>query len=99
MKPLPQGAKAFSDTVYFRSGVIPAAMGTAGQVTRRTNLRTIGGLGHLGVQFARRLGFHTVAIAGGPEKKKLAEEMGAHQYIDSGERMPQPLCNGWLARE
>jgi D-arabinose 1-dehydrogenase-like Zn-dependent alcohol dehydrogenase len=43
----------------------------------------IGGLGHLGVQFAARMGFHTVAIARGPEKKKLALELGAHRYIDS----------------
>ena len=43
----------------------------------------IGGLGHLGVQFARRMGFHTVAIARGRDKEKLALELGAHRYIDS----------------
>src|SRR5258705_7076602 len=43
----------------------------------------IGGLGHLGVQFARRLGFHTVAIGRGREKEKLAKELGAHIYIDT----------------
>ena len=43
----------------------------------------IGGLGHLGVQFARRMGFHTVAIARGQDKKELALELGAHRYIDS----------------
>jgi D-arabinose 1-dehydrogenase-like Zn-dependent alcohol dehydrogenase len=43
----------------------------------------IGGLGHLGVQFARRMGFHTVAIARGQDKKKLALELGAHRYVDS----------------
>ena len=43
----------------------------------------IGGLGHLGVQFARRMGFHTVAIARGQDKKALALELGAHRYIDS----------------
>jgi D-arabinose 1-dehydrogenase-like Zn-dependent alcohol dehydrogenase len=43
----------------------------------------IGGLGHLGVQFARRMGFHTVAIARGKDKEKLALELGAHRYIDS----------------
>jgi D-arabinose 1-dehydrogenase-like Zn-dependent alcohol dehydrogenase len=43
----------------------------------------IGGLGHLGVQFARRLGFHTVAIARGREKEKPARRLGAHHYIDS----------------
>jgi D-arabinose 1-dehydrogenase-like Zn-dependent alcohol dehydrogenase len=43
----------------------------------------IGGLGHLGIQFARRMGFRTVAIARGQEKKALALELGAHVYIDS----------------
>jgi D-arabinose 1-dehydrogenase-like Zn-dependent alcohol dehydrogenase len=43
----------------------------------------IGGLGHLGVQFAAKMGFHTVAIARGSEKEKLARELGAHLYLDS----------------
>ncbi|HEV7704714.1 MAG TPA: alcohol dehydrogenase [Gemmatimonadaceae bacterium] len=43
----------------------------------------IGGLGHLGVQFAARMGFHTVAIARGAEKEALAKKLGAHTYIDS----------------
>ena len=43
----------------------------------------IGGLGHLGVQFAAEMGFHTVAIARGKDKEKLALELGAHRYIDS----------------
>jgi D-arabinose 1-dehydrogenase-like Zn-dependent alcohol dehydrogenase len=44
----------------------------------------VGGLGHLAVQFARRMGFHTVAIARGRDKEHLARELGAHDYIDSG---------------
>ncbi|CAB3765164.1 alcohol dehydrogenase [Paraburkholderia humisilvae] len=43
----------------------------------------IGGLGHLGVQFARRMGFRTVAIARGEDKAPLAKQLGAHHYIDS----------------
>jgi alcohol dehydrogenase, propanol-preferring len=43
----------------------------------------IGGLGHLGVQFARHLGFRTVAIGRGRGKEKLAKDLGAHVYIDS----------------
>ncbi|MFC8226527.1 alcohol dehydrogenase catalytic domain-containing protein [Streptomyces sp. NPDC057287] len=43
----------------------------------------LGGLGHLGVQFAVAMGFETVAIARGPEKAGLAEGFGAHHYIDS----------------
>jgi alcohol dehydrogenase len=43
----------------------------------------IGGLGHLGVQFARAMGFETIAIARGAEKEADALELGAHHYIDS----------------
>jgi D-arabinose 1-dehydrogenase-like Zn-dependent alcohol dehydrogenase len=43
----------------------------------------IGGLGHLGVQYARRMGFRTVAINRGNDKQTLAQELGAHQYIDA----------------
>ena len=44
----------------------------------------LGGLGHLGVQFAARMGFRTVAIARGKDKEPLAKKLGAHAYIDSG---------------
>src|SRR5258705_2502129 len=43
----------------------------------------IGGLGHLGVQFAVKMGFRTVAIARGPEKGHLPPTLGAHHGIDS----------------
>lgn len=43
----------------------------------------LGGLGHLGVQFAAKMGFETVAIARGDEKEPFAHELGAHHYIDS----------------
>jgi D-arabinose 1-dehydrogenase-like Zn-dependent alcohol dehydrogenase len=43
----------------------------------------LGGLGHLGVQFARKMGFRTVAIARGAEYEPLAKQLGAHIYIDS----------------
>ena len=43
----------------------------------------IGGLGHLGVQFSRHMGFHTVAIGRGRDKEKLAKDLGAHVYIDT----------------
>jgi alcohol dehydrogenase len=43
----------------------------------------LGGLGHLGVQFAAKMGFRTVAIARGSQKSELAFELGAHHYIDS----------------
>ncbi len=43
----------------------------------------IGGLGHLGVQYARRMGFETVAINRGNDKEPLARQLGAHHYIDA----------------
>jgi D-arabinose 1-dehydrogenase-like Zn-dependent alcohol dehydrogenase len=43
----------------------------------------IGGLGHLGVQFAAKMGFETVAIARGGDKGDFARTLGAHHYIDS----------------
>ena len=43
----------------------------------------IGGLGHLGVQFANRMGFRTVALSRGEDKRALATELGAHLYIDT----------------
>jgi D-arabinose 1-dehydrogenase-like Zn-dependent alcohol dehydrogenase len=43
----------------------------------------IGGLGHLGVQFASKFGFRTVAIGRGADKKALALKLGAHEYIDN----------------
>jgi alcohol dehydrogenase/propanol-preferring alcohol dehydrogenase len=43
----------------------------------------IGGLGHLGLQYARRMGFITVALGRGRDKESLARQLGAHHYIDS----------------
>lgn len=43
----------------------------------------VGGLGHLGVQFARAMGFETIAIARGADKKQDALDLGAHHYVDS----------------
>jgi D-arabinose 1-dehydrogenase-like Zn-dependent alcohol dehydrogenase len=43
----------------------------------------IGGLGHLGVQYARQMGFETVAINRGIDKEPLARKLGAHHYIDA----------------
>jgi D-arabinose 1-dehydrogenase-like Zn-dependent alcohol dehydrogenase len=43
----------------------------------------IGGLGHLGVQYARRMGFNTVAINRGRDKEDLARQLGAQHYIDA----------------
>lgn len=43
----------------------------------------LGGLGHLGVQYAAKMGFETVAIARGGDKEAFARQLGAHHYLDS----------------
>jgi D-arabinose 1-dehydrogenase-like Zn-dependent alcohol dehydrogenase len=48
----------------------------------------IGGLGHLGIQYARQMGFHTVAIGRGGDKQPLAKKLGAHAYIDTSAGSP-----------
>ncbi len=53
---------------------------TAGQTVA---VQGIGGLGHLGVQYARQMGFRTVAIGRGADKKALAVKLGAHEYVDT----------------
>ncbi|WP_024441607.1 alcohol dehydrogenase catalytic domain-containing protein [Mycobacterium sp. UM_WGJ] len=77
------------------SFVEAAPMGCAGVTTyhalRSTRARPgdrvavlgLGGLGHLGVQFARAMGFETIAIARGAAKEADALALGAHHYIDS----------------
>ncbi|MBV8076444.1 MAG: alcohol dehydrogenase catalytic domain-containing protein, partial [Planctomycetaceae bacterium] len=48
----------------------------------------LGGLGHLGVQYAAKMGFHTVGIARGTDKESLARQLGAAVYIDSQAQDP-----------
>ena len=48
----------------------------------------LGGLGHLGVQFSAKMGFHTVGIARGKDKEPLARELGASVYLDSQAQDP-----------
>jgi D-arabinose 1-dehydrogenase-like Zn-dependent alcohol dehydrogenase len=43
----------------------------------------LGGLGHLGVQYARQMGFRTVGVGRGADKQELARKLGAHVYVDS----------------
>src|SRR5438067_3223782 len=53
----------------------------------------IGGLGHLGVQFAAKIGFKTVAIARGKDKEAFSKKLGAHHYIDSRASDPAAELN------
>ena len=49
----------------------------------RVAILGVGGLGHLGVQYAAKMGLEVVAIARGTDKEPLAREFGAHHYVDS----------------
>jgi D-arabinose 1-dehydrogenase-like Zn-dependent alcohol dehydrogenase len=51
-------------------------------------IQGIGGLGHLGIQYARQLGFRTVAIGRGADKQALAKKLGAHEYVDTSASAP-----------
>ena len=51
-------------------------------------IQGIGGLGHLGVQFSNKMGFHTVAISKGKDKEPLARKLGAHVYLDTDKCNP-----------
>jgi D-arabinose 1-dehydrogenase-like Zn-dependent alcohol dehydrogenase len=57
-----------------RSGALPGDL---------VAIHSIGGLGHLGIQFARKFGYHVVAIGRGPENAELAAKLGANRYLDS----------------
>ena len=48
----------------------------------------LGGLGHLGVQFASKMGFETVAIGRGQDKREIVLQLGAHHYIDTEQEQP-----------
>jgi D-arabinose 1-dehydrogenase-like Zn-dependent alcohol dehydrogenase len=51
-------------------------------------IQGIGGLGHLGIQYARQMGFRTVAIGRGGDKQPLAKKLGAHEYVDTSAGSP-----------
>jgi alcohol dehydrogenase len=77
------------------TAVEAAPLGCAGVTTfnslRRSSARPgdlvavlgVGGLGHLAVQFANKMGFETVAVARGADKAATARQLGAHHYVDS----------------
>ncbi|HSF25448.1 MAG TPA: alcohol dehydrogenase [Blastocatellia bacterium] len=63
--------------------VYNALRNSGARVGQLVAVHGIGGLGHLAVQYARRMGFKTVAINRGNDKEALARRLGAHHYIDS----------------
>ena len=75
-------AEVFAPALSDRAGIAGAK---AGEIVAVLGL---GGLGHLGVQYAAKMGFKTVAIARGQDKGTLAATLGAWRYIDSKSQDP-----------
>ncbi|MFJ8552918.1 alcohol dehydrogenase [Streptomyces sp. NPDC093676] len=87
---IPEGLSAVDAAPLGCAGVT-SFMGLRTSVARAGDLVAvlgIGGLGHLGVQYAVRMGFETVAIARGRDKEALARQLGADHYIDSSASDP-----------
>jgi D-arabinose 1-dehydrogenase-like Zn-dependent alcohol dehydrogenase len=87
---MPEGLSAVEAAPLMCAGVttfncLRNSGATAGELVAVLGL---GGLGHLGVQFAAKMGFKTVGIARGKEKAPLAKKLGAWHYIDSRETDP-----------
>lgn len=58
-------------------------------------IQGIGGLGHLGLQFARAMGFRTVAISSSDSKRELSTKLGAHEYVDTSKQSPAQALKKW----
>ncbi len=87
---IPDGLKAEEAAPLLCAGIttfnsLRHSGATAGQLVA---VQGIGGLGHLGIQYAKQMGFRTVAIGRGADKKALAQKLGAHEYIDTGAGAP-----------
>lgn len=83
--PIPEKLSAAEAAPLFCAGItmfnaLRHAGAMAGEVVAVLGL---GGLGHLGVQYAAKMGYTTVGIARGSAKESFARQLGAHHYIDS----------------
>ncbi|MDQ0188512.1 zinc-binding dehydrogenase [Alicyclobacillus cycloheptanicus] len=82
---VPEGLSAVEAAPLMCAGV--TTFGALKHSTARAGdlvvIQGIGGLGHLAIQFARKAGFHTVAVSRGSQKRELALKLGAHRYIDT----------------
>jgi len=82
---IPEGLSAEEAAPLMCAGVTTfnALRNSAARAGDLVAILGIGGLGHLGVQYAAKMGFDTVAIARGHDKGALAKSLGARHYIDS----------------
>ena len=58
---------------------------TAGEIVA---IQGLGGLGHLAVQYANKMGYRVVALSSGDSKRDFAKKLGAHEYIDTSKEDP-----------
>jgi D-arabinose 1-dehydrogenase-like Zn-dependent alcohol dehydrogenase len=82
---LPEGISAIAAGPLVCAGVTTfnALRNSGARPGETVAILGVGGLGHLAVQYAAKMGFRTVAIARGRDKEPLARQLGAHHYIDS----------------
>lgn len=82
---IPEGLSAVDAGPLLCAGVTTynALRNSGARPGQTVAVQGIGGLGHLAIQYAARMGFRTVAISRGADKAALARELGAHEYIDT----------------
>ncbi|WP_422741944.1 alcohol dehydrogenase catalytic domain-containing protein [Mycobacterium sp. WMMD1722] len=87
---VPDGFDALSAAPLLCAGVTVFNALRAGQapVNSLVAVQGIGGLGHLGIQYAKKMGYRVAAIARGTDKARLAADLGADHYIDSAAEDP-----------
>jgi propanol-preferring alcohol dehydrogenase len=85
LAPIPDGISATDAAPLFCAGVTTfnALRNSGARPGDLVAVLGLGGLGHLGVQFASKMGFETVAIARGKDKESFAKKLGAKHYLDS----------------
>lgn len=85
LAPIPDDVKAADAAPLFCAGitVYNALRNSDAKAGDTVAILGVGGLGHLGVQYASKMGFTTVAIARGRDKEAYAKQLGAHHYVDS----------------
>lgn len=85
---IPEPLKAVDAAPLLCAGITTynALRNTGAQSGDLVAVQGIGGLGHLGLQYAQNMGFETVAISRGTDKKELAENLGADHFIDAKEQ-------------
>ncbi|MEU1515577.1 alcohol dehydrogenase catalytic domain-containing protein [Streptomyces sp. NPDC005811] len=87
---IPDGLDPFDAAPFGCAGVTTfnAVRGAGVRAGGRVAVFGLGGLGHLAVQFAARLGYETVAVGRGSDREELARALGAHHYLDSEAHAP-----------